>query len=136
VVFDVSVLVRFAFGSSLVARLLRRAAAGEYTLLSNDLLAEELADTALKPRLAPRLDRAACDDLLAFLRNAAEHATIVPPFPPCRDPDDGYLLAMARDGAADYLVTSDQDLLSLSSVGTCQILTAEAFAERLGQPRD
>lgn len=130
-VFDTSVLIRFALGSGSIAGLVARAAAGDFILLSNDLLIAELAATASKSRLAPRLDRAACNDLLAFLRNAAEAVAIAEPFPACRDPDDAYLLAMARDGAADYLVTNDQDLLSLVSIGRCAILTPEAFAAKL-----
>ncbi len=131
VVFDVSVLIRFALGSTLAARLLERAANGEYSILSNDLLIEELTRTAAKPRLAARLDQAARDDLLAFLRNVAEQVRIAPPYPGCRDPDDGYLLALARDGRANYLVTNDEDLLCLSPMGECAILTPEAFSQRL-----
>lgn len=31
----------------------------------------------------------------------------------CRDPDDNYLLALAETSQANYLVTRDEDLLSL-----------------------
>ena len=31
----------------------------------------------------------------------------------CRDPKDNYLLALAKDAKADFLITGDQDLLVL-----------------------
>lgn len=77
--------------------------------------------------MADRVDITLYDELVAFLKEEAEFVAITPPFPPCRDPDDGYLLAMADTGRADYLVTNDQDLLSLARSGTCEIETPEQF---------
>lgn len=34
----------------------------------------------------------------------------------CRDPNDNFLLALAKDGKADYLLTGDKDLLELQKV--------------------
>jgi putative PIN family toxin of toxin-antitoxin system len=47
--------------------------------------------------------------------------------PDCRDADDVKFLALARAGRADFLMTGDADLLSVSGFKTCPILTPDAF---------
>lgn len=41
----------------------------------------------------------------------------------CRDSKDNFLLALAKDSKADYLVTGDNDLLELESFEGTQIVT-------------
>jgi len=47
----------------------------------------------------------------------------------CRDPKDNFLLALARDGKADYLLTGDNDLLDLKKFGKTKIITITNFVE-------
>jgi putative PIN family toxin of toxin-antitoxin system len=49
----------------------------------------------------------------------------------CRDAFDLPFLQLAVAGKADYLVTGDQDLLSLSGGFVCPIVTAEEFLASL-----
>ena len=49
----------------------------------------------------------------------------------CRDEADDYLLALAIEAKADYLVTGDQDLLVLQEVGTCRIVDAATFEQKI-----
>jgi putative PIN family toxin of toxin-antitoxin system len=51
----------------------------------------------------------------------------LPQIPPCRDPFDEPFLHLALVGQAEYLVTGDQDLLSLVDVFECPIVTASHF---------
>lgn len=54
-----------------------------------------------------------------------------PKTPPCRDPYDVPFLELAVVGKADYLVTGDQDILSLGLGARCKIVTAEQFLRML-----
>jgi putative PIN family toxin of toxin-antitoxin system len=54
-----------------------------------------------------------------------------PPTPPCRDPFDVAFLELAVAGKADFLVTGDQDLLSLAPEFTCPIVNAARFLKHL-----
>ena len=47
--------------------------------------------------------------------------------PPCRDPDDRKYLHVAAQAQIQYLVTSDNDLLDVGTMGACRILTAQSF---------
>jgi predicted nucleic acid-binding protein len=49
----------------------------------------------------------------------------------CRDPKDNFLLELAVDGKADYLVTGDNDLLTLQTVANTQIIKIQDFFDIL-----
>ena len=45
----------------------------------------------------------------------------------CRDPKDNFLLELAVDGKADYLITGDNDLLVLGTFKKTKIVTIAEF---------
>lgn len=47
----------------------------------------------------------------------------------CRDAKDNFLLALAKDGRADYLLTGDKDLLELKKFGRTKIETIATFID-------
>lgn len=55
----------------------------------------------------------------------------LPETPECRDPFDLPFLQLAVAGKADYLVSGDQDLLSLAGQFACPIITADQFIKTL-----
>lgn len=56
-----------------------------------------------------------------------------PATPDCRDKYDLPFLQLAIAGKADYLVSGDQDLLSLAGQFSCPIITAEQFSKTLNR---
>lgn len=53
----------------------------------------------------------------------------------CRDPNDNFLLALAKDGKADYLLTGDKDLLELKKFGKTKIKTITSFIDETKNAR-
>ena len=49
----------------------------------------------------------------------------------CRDPKDNFPLNLALDSQADYLLSGDEDLLVLGSVGSTRIVTLAEFAQQM-----
>ena len=49
----------------------------------------------------------------------------------CRDPDDNFLLNLAVDGNADYLITGDKDLMILEKINNTEIITIADFKFKL-----
>lgn len=45
----------------------------------------------------------------------------------CRDPDDNQILALAIDGNANYIVTGDRDLLTLTKIKRVAIVKPKEF---------
>lgn len=135
VVLDTNVLV-----SSLLAQagppaqLLNAWTAGRFTLVISPYLVEELVHVLSYPRIAARL-RLDMADLAAFLGALLARAEVTPGqlhLPGVtRDPKDDAVVACAQEGAADYIVTGDQDLLVLDMHGSTQVLTPRQFIEVL-----
>ena len=49
----------------------------------------------------------------------------------CRDPEDNMILDTASAGNADYIVTGDNDLLTLKEFKSIPIITPRQFLERI-----
>lgn len=49
----------------------------------------------------------------------------------CRDPNDNFLLNLAVDGNANFLLTGDTDLLVIGHIGKTKILTVKEFLKDL-----
>ena len=130
VVIDVNVLVRVVLGSPKAARFLHKVISAGMTVLTSDVLLHEFSSVVRKPRLAGHVDRDLYNQTLAFLGLCGELVKLTLPFPECRDPADGYLLAMARDGKADFLLTYDDDLLTLTGGNEFAIETPDEFQLR------
>ncbi len=57
----------------------------------------------------------------------AEFITVTSNIEVCRDPKDNFLLSLAVDGNASYLLTGDKDLLEIRKIGKTTILTLAQF---------
>jgi putative PIN family toxin of toxin-antitoxin system len=95
----------------------------KYELLFSDAFVAEFQRTVMKPELKKRLNSDEVEELRNKLRSRGTFIEVASEVTVCRDPDDNYLLALAQDGAADYLITRDEDLLSLKTFGTTEIIT-------------
>ena len=137
VLLDANTLISFLLHperSSPVTAVVREGILGHFTLLVPERLLEELeARVADKPYLAERIDREDLEELVAILRQTAEMLPeIEEPVPAVvRDQKDDYLIAHAVMGQADYLVTGDDDLLSLGRIDAIRILSPRQFWDLL-----
>jgi putative PIN family toxin of toxin-antitoxin system len=134
-VLDTNVLV-----SSLVAehgpprRILDAWLEGRYVLVTSLHLVEELIHVLSYPRIAERL-RLDEDELAAILAGLLSKAEVTPGHlhlpGVTRDPKDDMVVACAKEGEADYIVSGDQDLLVLSEYEGIQVITPRRFMEIL-----
>ncbi len=81
-----------------------------------------------------RLDLQEQHELIADYLPYAEAVRIPRPpprVPACRDAFDVPFLLLAAAGRAEALITGDRDLLTMTRVGRCPIMTAAAFLDIL-----
>lgn len=133
VVLDTNVLVSvYVFADSRFAPLRARIESGEWQALTNDACFNEFRRVLDYPlfALADEGRRRALQAYDASVtRPGASPPAAVASLPRCRDRDDQKFLELARDSAADWLVTADKALLRLARRdrlrGLFRILTPE-----------
>lgn len=113
------------------ARLLVEFRAGAFELITSPQLLEELDDVLHREKFRRYAAEAEVEAYVELLRR---HGTLAEDPEPAEaplspDPDDEYLIALARAVRADALVSGDPHLTSLR--GRIPVLTPREFLERL-----
>lgn len=106
-----------------------------FELVTTDRLYVEIMSVAKRPKFAKYFGEEQIKNLDYWLSQKATHVELSNVTPRCRDPKDDYLLQLAIDSKAIYLVSGDEDLLILGNIEGCQIMTMAQFqeeVERLG----
>jgi len=98
-------------------------------LFSQELL-DEFIEVANRPKFKKYFTINTLEDLLQQIRLAAQFIQVTSNIDICRDSKDNFLLSIAKDGDADYLVTGDKDLLILKKIGKTKILTFTDYVTR------
>ena len=88
-----------------------------------------MSRTVQKPHLAKTIRQTAYTELVSRLQSVAELIEVHSIIEVCRDPKDNFLLALAKDGSADYLITGDKDLLIMKEFENTKIVTLPDFEE-------
>jgi putative PIN family toxin of toxin-antitoxin system len=116
-ILDCNVLFQAFLGSGASARCLALADSGDLQLHTSHVALEELRDVLARPKIRvkhPRITSRSVSEFFDHLFNVAHVLTNVPHiFTFDRDPDDEPYLDLAAAVRADFLVTRDNDLLSL-----------------------
>ena len=95
-------------------------------IISAELI-NEFVEVASRPKLKKAFTETELILLLTKILNHAEYISIKTQVTICRDENDNYLLALAIDAKADYLITGDKDLLTLKTFKKTKILTLSEF---------
>ena len=107
---------------------------GSFDLVVSPLLLDELRDVLARPRFRRWVSAATVAEYIQGLTDAAtiiEDPPAVPGLSP--DPDDDYLITLARVAEAGYLVSGDRHLTGLSDP-IPPVLTPREFCDRLTEP--
>ncbi len=99
------------------------------------LLSKDVANELLRVLAYPKF-KLTPDEQQSVLQAFVPYVETVVPgssrrLPLCRDPHDQKFLILAALGGADYLVTGDDELLSVKGFIPCPIITPEAFRQIL-----
>jgi len=103
----------------------------EIEVITSVSLINEIRSVVTRPKFKRYFSSSDVQTLMDWLA----HTTIIEInsiTPRCRDPKDDYLLELAVQAKAIYLVSGDADLLVLGHVENCQILTVQQFCDQMG----
>jgi uncharacterized protein len=128
IVLDANVVVA-AFAARGLCESLFEHCLGSHDILLSKLLLDEVSRNLAKKVKLDRQTIRNIDRLLRKNGSLFEPAAIAADA--CRDADDLHVLGLAKSGRADYLVTGDDDLLTLKRFGRCRIVTPRQFWSRM-----
>lgn len=90
-------------------------------------LIEEFIVVVNRPKFKKYLSKKDVEFLLELFDQYAEMIEVTSDLKICRDEKDNFLLNLSKDGKVDYLVTGDNDLLTLKEIEKTKILTYTEF---------
>ena len=101
--------------------------AGNTRLLFSTELITEIQETITKPKLKKYFKTNTLEEMFYAFEPFIDLVEVESIVTICRDPKDNFLLALAKDGKADHLLTGDKDLLELKKFGKVKIQTIGTF---------
>jgi len=87
----------------------------------------EIQIVSERPKLQKYFPANKVRELIHFLKAVGVVIEIQSTVTACRDQKDNFLLALAKDSNADFLITGDQDLLMLENFEGTAIVTYQTF---------
>jgi uncharacterized protein len=91
----------------------------------------EIKDTVQKPKLKKFFSPDAMEEMLYAFEDYIVWVEVSSKVAVCRDPKDDFLLSLAADGKADFLLTGDKDLLSIKKFRKTKIQSISSFLSEL-----
>lgn len=100
-------------------------------LIMTERLMQEVLLVARRPKLAKYFHSDDVDQLQEWMEQNMTNVPLGEIPSRCRDPKDDYLLELAIQAKAVYLVSGDSDLLEMESIGECRIMTVRQFEQEI-----
>jgi putative PIN family toxin of toxin-antitoxin system len=88
---------------------------------------QELIEVFKKPKIQKFFTKQQIDEFFDLLDESSEIIVLKTKVDLCRDSKDNYLLSLAIDAKADFLITGDNDLLVLNKVENTKIINFRDF---------
>jgi putative PIN family toxin of toxin-antitoxin system len=104
---------------------------GKLELVFSEELMHEFITVASRPKFQKYFSDKDIKELLRLIGNYGILIKVTSEIDLCRDIKDNFLLNLAIDSNADYLVTGDQDLLGIKEIEKTEILTIKELINKL-----
>ncbi len=98
-------------------------------LIFSEELLQEFIDVIQRPKFKKYFGKKEIKALLRAFDEYGEMYEVTTKIDLCRDSKDNFLLALAIDSKADFLVSGDNDLLVLNKIGQTQIKNLRDFLD-------
>lgn len=96
-------------------------------LIFSDELIEEFLTVAQRPKFTRYFSKNNISNLFRLFDRYGELVNVYTKVEKCRDIKDNFLLNLAIDSKADYLITGDSDLLIIKKIENTKIITWKDF---------
>ena len=99
-------------------------------IFSSELI-EEFLEVAARPKFVKYFKKEDIQKVLDVIDCCSKIVKVKSTVNLCRDPKDNFLLALAKDSNADYLITGDEDLLVIKNIYQTDILSYIEFSKKI-----
>lgn len=104
---------------------------GKIQLLFSNELFEEFIAVVHRPKFKKYFTKDDVEKLLDNFNSYGKIINVKSDIKECRDTKDNFLLNLAIDGKADYLLTGDNDLLDMQTIQKTKIVSITDFLKSL-----
>jgi len=98
-------------------------------VFSKELL-DEFLEVTKRPKFRRFFSKTDVESILETIDEYADFIIVKSKTTICRDPKDNFLLSLAKDGKADFLLTGDNDLLTIGVFEKTSIETISDYLTR------
>ena len=130
VIIDTNLWISFLIGKEL-ANLKQLIVDRTIQVVLCEQIIEEINLVTQRPKLQKYFSATKVQELLELLRIIGLWIEVTSEVSICRDAKDNYLLALAKDSQADFLITGDGDLLTLVNFEGTKILNYKDFLDQI-----
>ena len=99
----------------------------QITILFSEELLNEFFEVINRPKLKKYFKQKDLEVILELIENYGELIGVKSKIEICRDYKDIFLLSLAVDGKANYLISGDADLLVLKKIKKTKIISIKEF---------
>jgi len=128
IVLDTNLWISFLITKDL-AKLDNSIFTGETILIFSQELLHEFITVVSRPKFKKYFSQEEIIEILDIIDQQSIFVEVTSDIKKCRDEKDNFLLSLAVDGNADFLITGDQDLLELKAIEKTQIVTINQYLE-------
>ena len=130
VIIDTNIWISFLIGKSLTG-LVDHLNSGRVRIILCQFQIDELILVLTRPKFQKYFSSSDITEFLELLEQVSDVIEILSDVKVCRDPKDNFLLSMAADGRADYLITGDLDLLEIDTFQATRIISYQVFEDMM-----
>lgn len=120
IVIDTNILISAALSPDGTARKALDKVYQQFKIAQSEETYQELSTRIYKPKFDKYISNTEREDFLEVIKKYSQFIEIKSQINICRDADDNKFLNLAKDSNAEFLITGDQDLLSLKTLAEYQ----------------
>lgn len=126
VIIDTNIWISFLIGKKL-SSLRSLISDKNFQIVISEEIIDEIENVTSRPKLKKHFPQDKVHDFINLLRLISINHSIKFIESISRDPKDDFLLALSKETMADYLITGDNDLLTIQKFGKTRIVAANEF---------
>lgn len=131
IVIDTNLWISFLIGKRLI-RVCSWISKPNIQIVASQDLIDEIFVVAQRDKFRKYFPSFVLEELKNWMEQNVEMVSMENKIPSrCRDPKDDYLLELAVQAKAIYLVSGDDDLLSIGHIDVCRIVTISQFEKEM-----